>query len=114
PAARARRRATAATRRRRLSRETGALAKRRARPPPGRTRSSPSARTSGSARPPPAARSLTPSFFFQRHAAHRDLHSFPTRRSSDLGVGSAIRLFSARFVRLHFTHKLLIFLSFFP
>src|SRR5690606_41279110 len=24
------------------------------------------------------------SFFFQSYAAHRDLHSFPTRRSSDL------------------------------
>src|SRR5205823_11556131 len=24
--------------------------------------------------------------FFYRHAARRDLHSFPTRRSSDLGV----------------------------
>src|SRR5205814_5314146 len=25
-------------------------------------------------------------FFFYSHAAHRDLHSFPTRRSSDLGA----------------------------
>src|SRR5437867_10429798 len=25
------------------------------------------------------------SSFFQSHGAHRDLHSFPTRRSSDLG-----------------------------
>src|SRR5437764_14083432 len=24
-------------------------------------------------------------FFFSRYGAHRDLHSFPTRRSSDLG-----------------------------
>src|SRR5206468_13028309 len=31
--------------------------------------------------PPP---SLTLFFFFQRYAAHPDLHSFPTRRSSDL------------------------------
>src|SRR5206468_12032707 len=28
--------------------------------------------------------SAPPSFFFQRSAAHRALHSFPTRRSSDL------------------------------
>src|SRR5437867_8611285 len=28
-------------------------------------------------------------FFFYRSGAHRDLHSFPTRRSSDLGPGSA-------------------------
>src|SRR5690606_39412975 len=28
--------------------------------------------------------SLTCTFFFARSAAHRDLHSFPTRRSSDL------------------------------
>src|SRR5690606_41138894 len=27
---------------------------------------------------------LTISFFFHRHGDHRDLHSFPTRRSSDL------------------------------
>src|SRR5207249_10541227 len=27
---------------------------------------------------------ITHSFFFQRHAHHHDLHSFPTRRSSDL------------------------------
>src|SRR5438552_18567746 len=26
-------------------------------------------------------------FFFYRHGNRRDLHSFPTRRSSDLGVG---------------------------
>src|SRR5205809_7841877 len=26
-------------------------------------------------------------FFFQCYAAHRDLHSFPTRRSSDLPAG---------------------------
>src|SRR5690348_17970414 len=26
------------------------------------------------------------SFFFSSSAAHRDLHSFPTRRSSDLGA----------------------------
>src|SRR6202051_5253058 len=25
-------------------------------------------------------------FFFERYGAHRDLHSFPTRRSSDLRV----------------------------
>src|SRR5438445_2012960 len=25
-------------------------------------------------------------FFCSRHAAHRDVHSFPTRRSSDLGT----------------------------
>src|SRR5436305_14957966 len=25
-------------------------------------------------------------FFFKSHAPHRDLHSFPTRRSSDLGT----------------------------
>src|SRR5205814_9811775 len=28
------------------------------------------------------------SFFFYLSGAHRDLHSFPTRRSSDLGPGS--------------------------
>src|SRR5437773_5692843 len=32
---------------------------------------------------PPTASSL-PSFFFPYHAHNRDLHSFPTRRSSDL------------------------------
>src|SRR6266542_5374925 len=31
---------------------------------------------------------LSESFFFQSHGDHRDLHSFPTRRSSDLlGLG---------------------------
>src|SRR5438132_10617091 len=29
--------------------------------------------------------SVTSLFFFKRPAPHRDLHSFPTRRSSDLG-----------------------------
>src|SRR5690349_24883302 len=29
-------------------------------------------------------------FFFQRYADHRDLHSFPTRRSSDLGKTGAL------------------------
>src|SRR5687767_15649000 len=29
------------------------------------------------------------SFFFSRSGAHRDLHSFPTRRSSDLRVAAA-------------------------
>src|SRR5437879_12947338 len=28
------------------------------------------------------------SFFFSRYGAHRDLHSFPTRRSSDLVEGA--------------------------
>src|SRR5437870_12691637 len=30
-------------------------------------------------------------FFFQRYVDHRDLHSFPTRRSSDLREGSGCR-----------------------
>src|SRR5688572_33074211 len=30
------------------------------------------------------------SFFFYSYGAHRDLHSFPTRRSSDLVVGLAV------------------------
>src|SRR5947199_9540515 len=30
------------------------------------------------------ARSASAGFFFYGHGAHRDLHSFPTRRSSDL------------------------------
>src|SRR5688500_20081969 len=29
----------------------------------------------------------SPIFFFHGYGAHRDLHSFPTRRSSDLGSG---------------------------
>src|SRR5207302_10358484 len=29
------------------------------------------------------------SFFFYCHGPHRDLHSFPTRRSSDLGNGGS-------------------------
>src|SRR5690606_41660714 len=33
-------------------------------------------------------------FFFSRYADHRDLHSFPTRRSSDLSTRS--RVFSPR------------------
>src|SRR5437868_15369501 len=35
---------------------------------------------------------LHPPFFFQRPPAHRDLHSFPTRRSSDLGRAEQRRL----------------------
>src|SRR5436305_11877662 len=31
-------------------------------------------------------------FFFQLYGDHRDLHSFPTRRSSDLYAGFAIEL----------------------
>src|SRR5439155_19894516 len=31
-------------------------------------------------------RSISFFFFFSSYAAHRDLHSFPTRRSSDLGL----------------------------
>src|SRR5207249_7841539 len=31
------------------------------------------------------------SFAFHRHGAHRDLHSFPTRRSSDLVLGRGRR-----------------------
>src|SRR5699024_12353238 len=34
--------------------------------------------------PPPPLLLLCPSFFFLLHAVLRDLHSFPTRRSSDL------------------------------
>src|SRR5262245_66053397 len=30
--------------------------------------------------------SVSNTYFFLRHAYHRDLHSFPTRRSSDLKV----------------------------
>src|SRR5438874_6196496 len=29
---------------------------------------------------------MSPIFYFYCHSHHRDLHSFPTRRSSDLGV----------------------------
>src|SRR5207249_7781354 len=32
--------------------------------------------------------------FFQRHVAHRALHSFPTRRSSDLGPRPNARMMS--------------------
>src|SRR5438876_6442144 len=35
----------------------------------------------------PAASFLSLSFFFQWYGDHRDLHSFPTRRSSDLRRG---------------------------
>src|SRR5207244_9450927 len=38
--------------------------------------------------PHPAA-SMTFFSFFPRYASHRALHSFPTRRSSDLGLGHA-------------------------
>src|SRR5690606_41581803 len=31
-------------------------------------------------------------FFFQRYGPHRDLHSFPTRRSSDLGAADAMHV----------------------
>src|SRR5699024_12219417 len=34
-------------------------------------------------------------FFFQRYVAHRDLHSFPTRRSSDLRRWCASRVVTA-------------------
>src|SRR5439155_24437020 len=34
-------------------------------------------------------------FFFERSHAHRDLHSFPTRRSSDLRHRDAVRAFFA-------------------
>src|SRR5438046_10145006 len=40
------------------------------------------------------------SFFFQRYCAPRDLHSFPTRRSSDL-VEIAVRVEGARDHRQH-------------
>src|SRR5690606_40722700 len=33
-------------------------------------------------------------FFFERCGARRGLHSFPTRRSSDLGVCAAVREFA--------------------
>src|SRR5947208_6188102 len=37
------------------------------------------------------------SFFFYRSGEHRDLHSFPTRRSSDLGgQGRVLTPFAAR------------------
>src|SRR5690348_17986659 len=42
----------------------------------------------------------TTSFFFSRSLAHRDLHSFPTRRSSDLVVGD-----SKRGQQIHFRFK---------
>src|SRR6266542_5317606 len=32
---------------------------------------------------------IPPSFFFSSYGDHRDLHSFPTRRSSDLGSTTA-------------------------
>src|SRR5205807_6750933 len=35
------------------------------------------------------------SFFLYRSGAHRDLHSFPTRRSSDLVLGGALLLLRA-------------------
>src|SRR5438309_11394424 len=31
-------------------------------------------------------------FFFRRYGVHRDLHSFPTRRSSDLGVRIVLQI----------------------
>src|SRR5699024_12882492 len=34
----------------------------------------------------PLVRCLFSCFFFSRYAVHRDLHSFPTRRSSDLQI----------------------------
>src|SRR5690606_41697845 len=34
--------------------------------------------------------SLSTSFFFYRYVHHRDLHSFPTRRSSDLSLNASI------------------------
>src|SRR5690606_41250696 len=34
---------------------------------------------------------VTPAFLFDRHAHHRELHSFPTRRSSDLRQGRVDR-----------------------
>src|SRR5438094_5065571 len=40
--------------------------------------------------PPPSIPSM-PLFFFESSAATRDLHSFPTRRSSDLPRGGAPR-----------------------
>src|SRR5437868_11824091 len=39
------------------------------------------------------------SFLFSGHGHHRDLHSFPTRRSSDLGSGKT-RVITRRIARL--------------
>src|SRR5690349_24308577 len=41
---------------------------------------------------PTQSRPSSSSFFFSRCGAHRDLHSFPTRRSSDLGRDRLHRL----------------------
>src|SRR5439155_25525286 len=38
------------------------------------------------------------SFFFKSYAAHRDLHSFPTRRSSDLKIGAILAVVVLGFV----------------
>src|SRR5690606_41754735 len=43
-------------------------------------------------------------FFFSGYAAHRDLHSFPTRRSSDLNLKLGV-------VRIAFLQFMLIFLQ---
>src|SRR5215210_8633292 len=39
-------------------------------------------------------------FFFELYADHRDLHSFPTRRSSDLRAGKARRRYGPMCRRL--------------
>src|SRR5438105_1836505 len=37
---------------------------------------------------------VVPLFFFQSYDADRDLHSFPTRRSSDLAIDSTVDIFT--------------------
>src|SRR5207249_12171217 len=46
------------------------------------------ARSSQTSYPPTHSTLSSPSLFFSSYAPHRDLHSFPTRRSSDL-IGTA-------------------------
>src|SRR5476649_1544815 len=38
--------------------------------------------------------------------SHRDLHSFPTRRSSDLGLARACRIGAGRVARERYAHRL--------
>src|SRR5205085_11567791 len=58
--------------------------------PAGHCSQTPSRSAEPHRRTPPLTRlrphSGPPSFFFQCHGAHRHLHSFPTRRSSDLSI----------------------------
>src|SRR5207249_11093920 len=46
--------------------------------------------------PTPSVSSLLSFFFFYSSGHHRHLHSFPTRRSSDLSTCGGVRIFSGR------------------